>query len=1451
MVRRFFGFVSVIVIAGWASLTWAVDPYAPQPMVPNPIENTRDAGRIGAMQPFPSEPHAGYPGADANTDRRLFGYPQLLPYPGSVEHWLVWNPHYIMPIPPYNYRTLLRNFPAQEMDGVTDAMREQWAEPVEYVIRGSESIYPGAKRPPVPVVRLKPGGNRLRFALEPLPTGMYAVRLIAAIESQHREAWGKSPNDVIVTMTINDGPAGEVRHYALRQRGTDNFYSLGEFFFHVEDARPWEVTLGLHADSNIDLLVHNVDVHDMLAETAKRAGKKRAIHVSRETLEANWAREEAVAARAQHEARLATTNPPSSLIQLRTQQPELSEEELRRQWRSQRDDALWHSMPPKNFNFLSFGATRINSEGDAPTQAKLQEDTYLRPEHDWQNGGWFPALNPPNPNDRVPYWSLDYDGPWRMVQRRGEGAPLEYTAADLLAHKPLPGLPVEVKPWGKSFEGPDGKRPLLFPITQAYNSMLRHVRERVDGGTKSWVEHGVRDSAHDAAIYLARLAYDQPAHNEAHALNVHFAPRGAHFNRQTLAHQSRVSNQHVNWEELAQRYDQLFPYIQGNQALADSIGRHIKWVKTPADVIALFDTYLLQYGARETLYFRFYYDHQHSRMLANFAAMQTDPQIAEPWVQAMFERTWEYPFSYGSVEDFMYLATQRDGTQSIGSFFYANGGSAAGAAAPLLDEYIADGGDSKYQLSNLQLYPRIGQFPFWILESMVGGLHPPQIGDVGGPTTSYAHWFSDGGPPMNLGWRWSKDPRFAWVVANLGKRRTETDEQWAELLQAAATIHRNPFLSNRTRVLTDWGVILEGNPEADDYRFRQAARLRIGVGEGHSHRDSLDLGIWSMGLTMSGDMGARGGYGRPGVDNSYIHNLVTIDKGSWMGHAWARELADLDRVQYTHVDTLRSEHYSRQVAVIELDRGRASAQPPSDARHDRNTRYGSDITLPTAYFVDFARTTGGAEHSYNFHGPTEDQLLTNVERGEINDADRSFLKDYVIEGEQWAADIDQDVLQATWRMAREPITFDIPGRGQRTTRAPEPAIAGVNYDPNSPRKFLRVHLPGQRAQRLRSGVPVSGASDAGRTDGDWLRQLHVIRTGAPGKTSSLFAAVWEPYAGEPFITEVRLEGDVADAGSFAAVHVQTRAGHRDLVFSDAVAPQPRTLAGGEQIDGSFAYVSHDGAGLRQVCLVGGRELRLPEIRIKPARRAHEAQVLKLDYLNNTATLDRALPAVLAGRFFEVGTEAKDGRGARWSNFQIAASGSGRAADTGMVEWRKGADGGTGLIDSIRPLSDVMQDANQARHWTTRGATKDDVLLQLRMETGMPEGRDRQVALGKSAQGQMISADVHGQTIIVNAADATRLGLAPGDRVRLYEIAVGDTFRTATQVAMAREDGGVYRLATDTPCTVSVRARAAWSSTDGGQTWQELPAAADDSADHRQWSISAEQVTVGALRLRWE
>ena len=49
---------------------------------------------------------------------------------------------------------------------------------------------------------------------------------------------------------------------------------------------------------------------------------------------------------------------------------------------------------------------------------------------------------------------------------------------------------------------------------------------------------------------------------------------------------------------------------QSREEFADAVGRYLPWVKTPDDVIALVDTYLVQHHANDIMHYRFYADHK-------------------------------------------------------------------------------------------------------------------------------------------------------------------------------------------------------------------------------------------------------------------------------------------------------------------------------------------------------------------------------------------------------------------------------------------------------------------------------------------------------------------------------------------------------------------------------------------------------------------------------------------------------------------------------------------------------------------------------------------------------------------------------------------------------------------------------------------------------------------------
>jgi hypothetical protein len=331
------------------------------------------------------------------------------------------------------------------------------------------------------------------------------------------------------------------------------------------------------------------------------------------------------------------------------------------------------------------------------------------------------------------------------------------------------------------------------------------------------------------------------------------------------------------------------------------VGRYIPWVRTPEDVVKLLDTNLIQYLVKNIFARRYEYGNDNVDLLFKLVVIQGDARISEPWLERMYTQGVVFQLTGTQpVPHALSTATKRDGTTEIGSQFYSADGGPALDGARYMDLYLRHGGLAKYDLRDEQRFPESVAGCYWPLEGTVAGLWSLGIGDVGGPSVPYGRPCN---PAMNAveGWRWTRDPRFAWLLANHKGRRYETDEQWAEVTQGAATVP-DPTMNKRSRVLPDWSGILESGVGAADLRFHTAAAVRTGWGRGHHHHDALDLRLWAHGLTMLGDYGQRGGYGKPDHVNTLCHNVVQVDEQQNAGHSWVRTLADTPGVQYLQAE---------------------------------------------------------------------------------------------------------------------------------------------------------------------------------------------------------------------------------------------------------------------------------------------------------------------------------------------------------------------------------------------------------------------------------------------------------------------------------------------------------------------------------------------------------------------
>jgi hypothetical protein len=544
---------------------------------------------------------------------------------------------------------------------------------------------------------------------------------------------------------------------------------------------------------------------------------------------------------------------------------------------------------------------------------------------------------------------------------------------------------------------------------------------------------------------------------------------------------------------------------------------------------------------------------------------------------------------------------------------------------------------------------------------------------------------------------------------------------------------------------------------------------------------------------MAGDGGARGGYGRPSVWDSLMHNVATVDRKNYQGVSYAPDLADLGDVQYLRTTApFYQREFSRQDALIELDQGRAAKNPP-------NPQYDNDITLPRAYLFDVFRVDGGQTHQYNFHGPTEDEFTTNLTKTALSAEEKAWMeapKQYIVQDAQWAGDVGAEGLVATWRMSREPLHFKEPERGEYSPDAAEQAIMGTAYDANSARKYLRLHLPGQAGARFLTGVWTSSPPNS--RAGNWLRNIHLQRTPEKGK-SSLFAAIIEPYAGEPFITSTRLEGDVNNAQGFAAMHVETKDGLRDLCFADDSSKQVRTLEDGTKVQAEFAYLSRDAQGLRRATLTRGTLLETKEFTLRTAHSDWQAQVTAVNYAAKTATLNGALPTNLSGEFFEVGMPYEKSRLPHFTSYEAAeVKPQGKST---LLRWKKGADVFRGKIEKI------------ARN--EKGA----LVITTEITPNTASGRF-QLTATQDTPTKYWSCEVTGNTITFYDAPDGEKNFKVGDFIRLWEFGPGATWRTAAKISISRQSDGVYKLQSNVPCEVTLSSNAQYST--DGKAWKPLP-----------------------------
>jgi hypothetical protein len=549
----------------------------------------------------------------------------------------------------------------------------------------------------------------------------------------------------------------------------------------------------------------------------------------------------------------------------------------------------------------------------------------------------------------------------------------------------------------------------------------------------------------------------------------------------------------------------------------------------------------------------------------------------------------------------------------------------------------------------------------------------------------------------------------------------------------------------------------------------------------------------------------------------------------------------------------------RTVALVDVDEGRPATKFPSAVPAGPGTTHDKDIALPSSYVFDVYRVAGGKRHTYCFHGCPDDEFAVNARsRHKLplydrdkhdDDRDVRYLRKFVLDGYQHAGDAPETVV-ATWRLGREPWTFQArSGRidegktKQFKCSPPEPLMYGRDYDPASPRKFVRLHLLDQAGARLLWGRWVSAPYTS--TYGHWFTQLYAMHDGDQDRQSA-FAAVIETYAGSPAIASVKslaVDGNEADALRAVAVEVKTPSGRRDVLVADGRPDRTRKVRLGVDrrmtAAGRYAMVSTDEQGLRQAGIVGGRKLVVPGVvSIQPETAAYAGTIWKIDHLRRTFELDADVPGKLVGRsFWEVGN---DGHRTSLEVLKVEPAGS-QGGST--VHFRKGLELVCTRVRSADPATGVVV----GKLASVQMGLPEDNGLKPGMTDGLWASDERMTKWWRCTYTGGTRTD--GYRYQLTGAPVGARDFPVGGAIRIWELGATDRAELATFVSLRRHPlhPGLLELSANVPCTVALPAKGApdgYEMSFDRLTWK----AVDGKRSGPMWSLALSAEALGSGRV---
>ena len=386
---------------------------------------------------------------------------------------------------------------------------------------------------------------------------------------------------------------------------------------------------------------------------------------------------------------------------------------------------------------------------------------------------------------------------------------------------------------------------------------------------------------------------------------------------------------------------------------------------------------------------------------------------------------------------------------------------------------------------------------------------------------------------------------------------------------------------------------------------------------GHYHMAPLSLALFAKGHELATDLGYMGASHFMTVDwikTFPAHNTVAVraEDGDPMGtdnlRGDLRYFVDLPGVK----------------AMDAAEEGASElAKTPGTDRYQRTTVM-VDVDDADAYVVDVFRVNGGRSHDWTFHSNGRRFETAGVSLRPRADATET-LYDY--SGFTFTPARRTGGAGARWGSQR------VHSLGTGKSGGAWTAVWGdvVEYSSQEETSeidrevFLKLHMVDDAGSEVIVGTGPAQRWLDNRDLGEEMRIVTVRRKNRDAL--DVFAAVYEPYRGEPFIQGVSRVAVAPEDAESVGMMVTHRRG-TDLILS-AGGPGVRQIeAGGHTLrtDGDLAVTSFDEKGVRSVCVIGGAFAEADGQRAD-ARPTSEGLLVGFDDVEKTLTVkpDDALP----------------------------------------------------------------------------------------------------------------------------------------------------------------------------------------------------------------------------------